>query len=466
MTTRASWVGQTLKDTYHIDQKIGEGGTGLVFRGLHLRLKVPIAIKILKQNTGDLAFARFRKEAEITARLRHPNIVQVLDYDVTPDGYAYLVTEWLEGDTLSAYLKQHGAVPAETAVAILRPVCEAVAAAHAAGVVHRDLKPANLFLGEAPVIGQTGAPLVKVLDFGIAKLTELDPVRTEQGQTVGTPRYMSPEQIKVEGEDELSPASDQFSLGAIAYELVAGRPAFPGSAHAAMLAVLEGRSDPLPPSVPAGYRAAVARAMAPRSEDRFPTVRDFMQALQRSLTEPEEATPAPRPWPQGWMFAAAALFGASLAVILLVQRNDGRADGRHGALTIREASGGGPTQASPQGADLGVVVTALPRQGQGQGNGEARQDGGDAPAPAGGEPASGATIEVRPRGLPEGAQLFVEGRQVSARHLLLPVGARVRLKVVPPARSCLKKQEITYTAGPGRLPPAFHLVRDRDCPFF
>src|SRR5262249_8416703 len=142
--------------------------------------------------------------------------------------------------------------------------------------------------------------------------TELDPVRTEQGQTLGTPRYMSPEQIRIDAGGDVGPASDQWSLGVIAYELVAGRPAFPGSAHAAMLAVLDNRPAALPPALPPSYRNAAARARASQPEDRFPQLADLREAFD-APNVPEEEEPAPEPLPRSLMIG-----GAGLCVVLLM----------------------------------------------------------------------------------------------------------------------------------------------------
>ncbi len=449
MTPSTPWIGRILKDTYRIDQPIGEGGTGLVFAGFHTRLKIVIAVKILKQNAGQVAFARFRKEAEITARLRHPNIVQILDYDVSSDGHAYIVTEWLEGETLAAFMKRSGAVPAQQAVAILRPVGEAVAAAHAAGVVHRDLKPANLFLSKAP--GPTDEPLVKVLDFGIAKLLDTDPVRTEQGTTVGTPRYMSPEQIKVDAGDEVGPPSDQFSLGSIAYELVAGQPAFPGSAHAAMLAVLEGKPRPLPSQVPSAYRRAVRRAMAVRIDDRFPSIGEFIGALQEACDEP----PPPQ-WPRGLLVGGAALLGLLCTLVILLS---GRTGGQP-----RDVPRGGGAVTMPQ-----PVVTPLSTVSGEPAHGDTPALPGTTGAPGSADATSQkepSRMVVRPRIAPQGAVLRVDGKPVRPGALELPVGVAVHLRLdAPPGRRlCCPSKELRYVAGEGHKPPVLELQCDRNCP--
>src|SRR5262249_40021427 len=155
-----------LHDTYRIEAMLGRGGMGVVFRASHLRIPRAYAIKVLRQNVDDLdvAFARFRREAEIRSKLGHPNIVEVHDYNRTADGYAYYVMEYLEGEDLGAYLKRSGPLSIERALAIVEPVASALMVTHASGVVHRDLKPENIFLCQ-----KGASEVVKVLDFGVSK---------------------------------------------------------------------------------------------------------------------------------------------------------------------------------------------------------------------------------------------------------------------------------------------------------
>ncbi|MCS6916004.1 MAG: serine/threonine-protein kinase [Myxococcales bacterium] len=428
-----AWMGQVLKETYRLDELVGEGGTGHVYRGFHLRLRIQVAVKILRHNAGEMAFARFRKEAEVTARLRHPGIVQVIDYDVTPEGRAYLVTEWLEGETLAAYLRRRGALPPAEAVALLSQVCDAVGAAHAAGVIHRDLKPANLFL-----LAGEGPPQVKVLDFGIAKLIESDPVRTEEGQTLGTPRYMSPEQIRIDGGGDVGPASDQWSLGVIAYEMVAGRPAFPGSAHAAMLAVLDNRPAPLPKTVPQGYRLAVARAMRTDPVERWPDVAALRRALEESVVEELPQEPLPR-----WLLLGGV--GLSVVLLALVVWAHARSTTPTAVLSDLALPPSLPSQGEAVLRTLQPAVTPL-----------------DLGSP---EPA---LQSVRVRVQPQGAQVFIGGRPLQGGVVQLPAGVPVRIRVLPPPRSCCQPRELSYTPPLGRPPPPLmiELRCDKNCPFY
>src|SRR5213595_1622313 len=202
--TNASFVpvdpllGLTLDEKYLLEEKLGIGGMGTVYRARHLLIDRPVAVKVLNPRfvEDEAAKARFRREAKAAGRLRHINAVGVTDFGQTTDGYVYLVMELLEGKTLQGLLAKDGPLDLAHAVSIMLQVSSAVAAAHEAGIIHRDLKPANIF-----VMQRSDIPtVVKVLDFGIAKLAadSLDDddrqTLTQVGAMIGTPRYMSPEQ--------------------------------------------------------------------------------------------------------------------------------------------------------------------------------------------------------------------------------------------------------------------------------
>lgn len=223
-------VGHTLDDKYRLEERLGIGGMGTVYRARHVLIDRPVAVKVLNQRfvEDDAARERFRREAKAAGRLQHTNAVTVTDFGQSPDGYVYLVMELLEGRTLRDVLAKEAPLDAARAVSIMLQVSAAVAAAHEAGVIHRDLKPANIF-----IVQRSDVPtIVKVLDFGIAKLAaetldEDDPkTLTLIGAMIGTPRYMSPEQC--DGV-ELTPSSDVYSLGVILYEMLTGTVPFSGS---------------------------------------------------------------------------------------------------------------------------------------------------------------------------------------------------------------------------------------------
>ena len=217
-------VGRVIDGKYRIDQRLGSGAMGAVYRATQLALKRLVAVKVIVPHAaGRPAYAkRFEREAVAIARLKHPHIVAVHDYGVASGVGAYLVMELVEGETLRAEIRNRGRLPLLEALPWMREICSAVHTAHTAGVVHRDLKPDNVIL-ERTADGR----IVKVLDFGIARFVEESVLRspslTQSGAIIGTPLYMSPEQCKGE---PAGVASDIYSLGCIFYEMLAGQPPF------------------------------------------------------------------------------------------------------------------------------------------------------------------------------------------------------------------------------------------------
>lgn len=269
-------AGHVFKDTYRVEKLLGAGGMAEVYLVSHTRLPRQFALKLMHIEGSDRKdfVDRFRREAEILARLRHPHLIDVVDWDYTPEGKPYLVMEFLEGETLDSFIKRAGPLSVPVALSICAQIGEALEAAHVAGVVHRDLKPSNIFLdkhGNKP-------NFVKVLDFGIAKVARVESTPlTARSAIMGTPGYMSPEQAM--GKVELIDArTDQFALAAILYEMVAGQPAFykPDDAIYAILSrIIEETPPPLPhPQL----NRAVMRALAKKPEERFSTLREFLAA--------------------------------------------------------------------------------------------------------------------------------------------------------------------------------------------
>ena len=192
-------------DRYEIGSLLGEGGMGSVWKATHLKLQKPVVIKTLRPEhaRSDTTRARFVREGEAASRIRHPNVVEIFDV-AEFEGSPYLVMEFLEGEDLRALLRRRGALSLDAIVEVMLPVCNAVAAAHDAGVVHRDLKPENIFLSRT----RDGALIPKVLDFGISRIDDgALSNQTNTGALLGTPRYMSPEQAR--GERGIDARSDQ-----------------------------------------------------------------------------------------------------------------------------------------------------------------------------------------------------------------------------------------------------------------
>ena len=278
--------GTVLNNTYRIERRLGEGGMGVVWEASHLRVPKRVAIKVLLVADAD-QLARFRQEAEVASRLGHPNIVDVLDFD-TALGTPYMVMELLQGESLATRLER-GPLDAERTITIVRQIASALQAAHDAGVIHRDLKPANVFLVPRELDGEP-TDEVKVLDFGISKVQGSQMVRTNEGAVIGTPQYMAPEQAAAR-HDELDARTDQFALGAITYEMLAGRPAFEGETATQVMFKIVYESPPALDTVVAGLPSmivrAVTRALSTRPGERFPDLAQFVAELSgRPLEAP------------------------------------------------------------------------------------------------------------------------------------------------------------------------------------
>jgi serine/threonine-protein kinase len=281
---------------------------GEVYEATHSRLAGRYAVKVLLaeiSNRPDI-FLRFRREAEVTSGLRHPNIVQVVDFNQTPDGHPYLVMEYLEGVELAAEICRVGAMPIGRVLDIVGQVASALTAAHRHKIVHRDLKPQNMFLVHLP--GEN-REVVKVVDFGISKVREATTRLTQEATIMGTPQYMAPEQAlgKLDSIDE---RTDEFALAAITYELLTGRTPFQGEAVPAVLyQVVHEQPEPMRqiiPTVSPAVEAVVFKALSKAQDQRYPTVLGFhrdlvraaasdhcVHAVELSETQPSMAGPVP-----------------------------------------------------------------------------------------------------------------------------------------------------------------------------
>ena len=266
---------------YRLLRKLGAGGMGEVYLAEHELLKRPCALKLIRPEAGadPVATARFAREVHAAAQLSHPNTVAIYDYGHTEGGTFYYVMEFLPGMGLDELVGRHGPLPAGRVIHLLRQACGALAEAHGLGLIHRDLKPANLFVarrgGESDVI--------KVLDFGLVKRT-LEPADaglTADRGVSGTPSYMAPEQATAS--DALDARADLYSLGAVAYYALTGRPPFGGTnAFAVMMAHARDPVTPpsaLRPDTPADLEAVVLTCLAKAPAGRFPDARALARAL-------------------------------------------------------------------------------------------------------------------------------------------------------------------------------------------
>ena len=266
-TSQPAMVGRVIDRKYRLDEKIGFGGMGDVYRASRLLIGDQVAIKILHvaHVSDPQAGERFRREAQAAARLRHPNAVSIYDFGATDDGLVYLVMELVEGQNLRQIIRQQGPLAPATVSEITNQVCAALQVAHQQGIVHRDLKPDNI------MVNVTISELrVKVLDFGIAKLRDLATSNlTVTGKVMGTPHYMSPEQCLGE---EIDSRSDLYSLGVVMYQMLTGSLPFNSSSSTAVVMQHVTKEPPSLRSVnlslsPA-VEAVVLHALAKRREDR------------------------------------------------------------------------------------------------------------------------------------------------------------------------------------------------------
>ena len=273
------WQAGERVGAYEVVRAVGRGGMAVVFEARHVELGGRAAIKVLRGDRGSPAIReRFLREGKAIARVRHPHVVRVFDAG-EHRGAAWLLMEFVDGQSLRARLMKAPPLPVEQALDLVLPVIAAVAAAHDEGVIHRDLKPANVMLERL----REGGVRPVVVDFGIARVEGPDAGRaiTQQGAIVGTPAYLAPEQVTADG--AVLPASDQWSTAAVLYECLVGRKAFPGDSVMDVLArVARGRFEPpraLRPELAEGLEAAILQAMAVDPARRFRTMRAFGRAL-------------------------------------------------------------------------------------------------------------------------------------------------------------------------------------------
>jgi eukaryotic-like serine/threonine-protein kinase len=286
-TPATNLIGTTLEGAYRITRLIAEGGMSAVYEAVQLRLNQRLAVKVMARelSSNQEALGRFQREADITSRLRHPHLVTVMDFGTAPAGQPYLVMEYLEGIDLDHRIRQVGQVPLATAVHITKQVAAGLAAAHDQSVVHRDLKPANIFLVELP-----GEPdFAKVLDFGISKVRAANTQLTKASSIIGTPNYMAPEQATGMLE-EIDHRTDQWALACIVWEMLSGRPPFAADDMSAVFYQVI-HLDPQPlrkqaPDVPEAVEAVLRRALSKNIGDRFPSVREFSNALAEAAERP------------------------------------------------------------------------------------------------------------------------------------------------------------------------------------
>ncbi len=279
--------GTIVAGKYRIEEMLGKGGMGFVVRATHLQLGGAVALKFLHADlTSDLNHVeRFLREARAAARVRSEHIASVYDVGTLPAGEPFMVLELLLGEDLSQVSKERGPLPVGEAVGYVVQACRGIAEAHRVGIVHRDLKPGNLFVTQRP----DGSPLVKVLDFGISKITDgTDQSLTATGDVLGSPLYMSPEQIR--DARKVDATSDVWALGTILHKLLTGRAPFAAETSSGTLASIV--VDPPPPvrrdrpDVPAAIEAVILRCLDKVQVNRFASADDLAAALLAAMAAP------------------------------------------------------------------------------------------------------------------------------------------------------------------------------------
>ncbi len=290
-------LGRVLAGKYEIAEYLGGGGMGAVYRARQNAIDKDVAVKVMHRDmAADPKFAeRFQREAKAASRLDHVNSMRVMDYGEEPDGLLYIVMELLDGQNLHELLLEQWPFPARRVVAILSQALAALAVAHELGIIHRDLKPENIMILPGRSDDGEAVDVVKVCDFGIAKLGdgrgETSPTGaklTAQGMMIGTPEYMSPEQARG---DKLDPRSDLYSMGVILYQMLSGRLPFDGES-ALGIALKHVTDEASPPSavviggVHPGLEVVCLRALSKKPADRYMNAREMRAALREALAGP------------------------------------------------------------------------------------------------------------------------------------------------------------------------------------
>ena len=348
-------VGAIIADRYHVIGKLGEGGMGQVYLAEHVKMGRRSALKVMNPalvKDAD-AISRFNREAANASRINHPNVANVYDFGETPDGIIYLAMELIEGPTLTKVIEEHGPLPPSRVATIVRQAAEALAVAHDMGIVHRDLKPDNIMLAR----NRDGSDCAKIVDFGIAKAADSAAQKvTKTGLVIGTPEYMSPEQL---AGDTLDGRSDIYSLALVAFNMLTGKLPFPAeTAQESMIMRLTEAPKKLAqvrPEVPwtEPVQMALDRALQRDVSARYASASEFGRALASALdamssaptpaaVRPPEARvsanatipvtrvapdrppaargdqPAPRPAPAPRRYATAVAAGGAALVVVLI----------------------------------------------------------------------------------------------------------------------------------------------------
>src|SRR5688572_24968978 len=287
--------GVIIDQRYRVQRLVGRGGIGLVYLCHHEVLEKPVAMKVLRPEYSDQpeVIERFVNEARAASAIKSKHIVNTLDIGSLPSGAPYFIMEHVDAETLASILQQKHALPVGDAVEVVRQMADGLGAAHTAGIVHRDLKPENVFVGRE----SDGAMLVKIFDFGVAKVTRAKSRLTHVGAIFGTPSYMSPEQARGQAVD---PRADIYALGVMLFEMLAGHLPFDGDDPLAVMsqhvdAPVPALRTPAGEAVPPSVEAVVRRCLEKNRDDRYPSVAELIADLE----DAEHAPSGPHPVPPG-----------------------------------------------------------------------------------------------------------------------------------------------------------------------
>jgi len=358
----------TMIGEYRVEGKLGEGGMATVFAATHPLIGKKVAIKVISRRlcADQHAVERFINEARTVNQIGHPNLVDIFAFGVLPDGRAYFVMEWLQGETLGERM-QKGRMPVPRALDVLMQLVDALEAAHEKGVVHRDLKPHNIFVDE-----RGEKTRLKLLDFGIAKLADSDASvpKTRSGVAMGTAGYMSPEQARGKNVDH---RTDIYALGCVAYELMLGRLPFVADTAIDILAMHLAAAPPSPrslwPAMPLGLEKILLQMLSKEPDGRpsLMQVRALFDAAQRSITPTMGVAVGPKPvverawapWAVGGGLAAVVI-AAGLYGYVTARRNEQQLPPPRPTVTARAAVAPAPAPkpAVPAPATSTLVVHA------------------------------------------------------------------------------------------------------------
>ena len=354
--------GYVIAGKYELEVELGQGGMGVVWRARNIALDAPVAIKVVRATT-DKALLRDRlvQEARAAAKLAHPAIVAVFDVGQTESGDPFIVMELLRGDSLGKILETEGRLPAVQAVRSLLPIADALWLAHGKGIVHRDLKPDNVF-----IVQHDGAIQPTLVDFGIVKLQEGEGMNhlTKDGDVLGSPDYMSPEQAR--GQDDLTHLTDVWSFCVVLYETVSGRTPFKGSNYNALLRQIVEDTPPSLRELAAGdeeLSRIVARGLSKRPEDRFASMGELGRTLakwllKQGVTEDICGTTLEAKWLRATDPHGRAGTSPSLTEAWLNERGSGVRRNEVGPLNTLPAPAG-DSETNPEVAPVSEAALAL-----------------------------------------------------------------------------------------------------------